>query len=154
MAPVKGSVVHSNVFPRYSGGSTVAEIAPLAGTSAACSAATASRLSVGVRARRPASVGWATRSRGRSAASGLTPAGDQKAASAKLWNSGELKLVLSASMLAVVAAGSAGFMGPTPLSPPQAAMRVTAPAAAIRRDRRCAMGVLQGGDRKGGRVAQ
>src|SRR5438128_12525585 len=99
---------------------------PLDGTSAARSAVTASRLSVGERARRVTSVGWAARSRGCRAASGLAAVGTYVVANVKLSNGGEAKLVPSAWTLAAVASGSAGFAGARGLSLAAASSKASA----------------------------
>src|SRR5207249_9650069 len=75
-------------------------------------------------------------------------------------NACELKLVLSASMLAAVAKGSAGFIGPGPVPlSPHALARATIPAMAKGRGSRrelrgCAMGPPGGESHEGERVAQ
>src|SRR2546425_6668568 len=67
---------HVYVVPKTTaGGKIEAAMAPLDGTSAARSAVAASRLSVGERARRVTSAGWAARGRGRRAARGLAAVG-------------------------------------------------------------------------------
>src|SRR5205809_3954246 len=103
---------HVYVVPKTTAGGKIdAAMPPLDGTSAARSAVAASRLSVGERARRVTSVGWAARSRGCRAASGLVAVGTYVVANVKLSNGGEAKLVPSACTLAAVASGSTGFAG-------------------------------------------
>src|SRR2546425_3918294 len=100
---------------------------PPLGTSAARSAVAASRLAVGERARRVTSVGWAARSRGCRAASGLAAVGTYVVANVKLSNGGEAKLVARAWTLAAVASGSAGFARARGVSLQAAASKASAP---------------------------
>src|SRR5207247_5947340 len=117
---------HVYVVPKTTAGGKIDAAMPPLGTSAARSAVAASRLSVGERARRVTSVGWAARSRGCRVASGLVAVGTYVVANVKLSNGGEAKLVPSAWTLAAVASGSTGFAGARGLSLQAAASKASA----------------------------
>src|SRR2546425_2236153 len=103
---------HVYVVPKTTvGGKIDAAMPPLDGTSAARSAVAASRLSVGERARRVTSVGWAARSRGCRAASGLAAVGTYVVANVKLSNGGGAKVLARARTLAAGAGGGGRFAG-------------------------------------------
>src|SRR5947207_15727802 len=90
---------HLYVVPKTTAGGKMDAAMPPLGTSAARSAVAASRLSVGERARRVTSVGWAARSSGCRAASGLVVVGTYVVANVKLSNGAEAKLVPNACTL-------------------------------------------------------